>query len=229
MNAKTIARIATALNCVGVVATAALAAKEAPKAQQKPTLKEKVKVYSPAIAVGTMTILGIVGVNSYHLRTEQILASAYISYKEMLEKRKYAENQILGEGTSDELDARMEEADISQQLPEVFTPDVSKGEHLYWEEESHQLFISTEAQVWRAICKLNQRYHRTGRASVNSWLHDLKIKPLPFGDLYGWDMEDSYEQGYTDWIDVRPMQAVREDGTEYYILKLRAWPNSEFA
>lgn len=224
MNAKVVTRIATALNCVGVVATAVLAAKEAPKARQKATFKEKVKVYSPAIAVGTMTVLGIVGVNSYHLRTEQILTGAYISYKEMLENRKKLEDQVLGEGASDEIDAVEAEVAKPDRLP-----DESKGEHLYWEEESHQLFIATEAQVWKAICKLNRRYHCHGRASVNSWLHDLKLKSLTFGDLYGWAMEDGYEQGYTDWIDIKPVQATREDGTEFYILKMKARPNSEFA
>lgn len=224
MNAKVVTRIATALNCVGVVATAVLAAKETPKARQKATLKEKLKVYSPAIAVGATTILGIVGVNSYHLRTEQILTGAYISYKEMLENRKKLEDQVLGEGTAKEIDvleSKMAEPDR--------LPDESKGEHLYWEEESHQLFIATDAQVWKAICKLNRRYHKTGRVSVNSWLHDLKLKSLTFGDMYGWAMEDSCEQGYTDWIDIMPTHATREDGTEYYILKMNARPNSEFA
>lgn len=229
MNAKTISRIITALDCAGVVATAVLAANEAPRAKEASSFKEKIKVYSPSMAVGALTIGGIIGLNSYHLHTERALAAAYISARDALQDRKKLEDEKLGPGASEELDLVKEDDDIQDAIENGnLIPDETKGELLCWDEESHHLFISTEAKIWKAICKLNRQYSMHGRASVNSWLADIRIPLMTYGDLYGWDMEDGYSNGYMEWIDIEPVHTRRKDGTPLCIIRLNSKPTAEF-
>ena len=185
--------ILTVLGCAGVVATAVLSAKAAPKAKrllanaelekgEELTVLEKTETvaltYLPVILTGSATIFCICGAQILNQHQQASMASAYAlldqSYKDYRRKLK----ELYGE----EADQRIIEAIAVEKAEKVhiqasylcsdcdISSDKSVGRPvLFYEEYSKRFFRATVEQVQNAEYHLNRNYALGGSVIFFSW------------------------------------------------------------
>ena len=158
MKKSGVSTLLTILGAVGVAATAIVAVKNAPKAQQllekaeeakgeELTAIEKVKTaapaYIPTIAVGTATVACIFGANAINKHIQASMTSAYALLDSSYKAYRRKVEELHGEGSDDEILIQMAEDEYSQ----APTDDIPEGELLFWDPSSRQYLLSTVDHV----------------------------------------------------------------------------------
>ncbi len=240
--------ILTVLGCAGVVATAVLSARAAPKAKrllanaelekgEELTVLEKTETvaltYLPAILTGSATIFCICGAQILNQHQQASMASAYAlldqSYKDYRRKLK----QLYGE----EADQRIIEAIAVEKAEKVhinadymfsdcdLSLDESTGKTtLFYEEYSKRFFSATVEQVQNAEYHLNRNYALGGSVILNDLYSFLGLAPTDFGEILGWAPTDEGEY----WIEFNHRKAKLKDGTEFYIIEMPFKPRVNY-
>lgn len=229
--------ILTCLGGAGVITTAVLTAKAAPKALkmleeakeekgEKLTVMETVKIagpsYIPAVVTGAATITCIFGANILNKRQQAALMSAYAlldkSYKEYKAKVK----ELYGE-----------EADVNVRTEiakDHFEPDVYEQEDdklLFYDEYSQTYFNATMEDVLKAEMTLNRDFQYHGIAVLNEFYELLKLPKTEFGERLGWSMTWLCETQWYAFIEFYHRKVELEDGMECYILEIQTEPVPE--
>ena len=193
--------VLTAVAVVGVVSTAILVAKAAPKAHtdllnaeaERPgdaDLTDKIlltyRYYIPAVAVGTATIACIIGANTISSKRSAALASAVglseLAFKEY--RGKVVEQ--LGEKTETKVhDAVMK--DVVERLPESSQILVTDGgKQLFLDRHTERLFDSDMETVRGAVNDINEVIFSDMYASLNDFYRLLSIPTSTVGEELGW-------------------------------------------
>ena len=230
--------ILTDLGAAGVLATAIVTAKEAPKALslleaakekkgEKLTKWEKVKIagpaYIPAMVTGVATIACIFGANVLNQCQQASLASAYAlidnSYKEYKKKveelyDKEANTQVQQEIAKD----KYKENDIQQENDEL----------LFYDEFSGRYFNATMERVLVAEYQVNRELHNTGHDTLNHFYELVGLNPIDGGDALGWSEGGNYERYWQSWLDFRHNKVVIDEGLECYIITMFEEPYGKF-
>lgn len=241
----------TILTCVGgagVVITAVLAAKAAPKATKRLERAEEKKgevlsntekikiagpVYIPAIVTGVGTIACIFGANVLNKRNQAALVSAYAlidsSYKEYKNKLK----ELYGE----EAHEKIVNAIAIEKTEDIYihseclcngcdlTTDESCGDEiLFYDEFGSRYFESTIEKVITAEYHLNRNFTLRGCAVLNEFYEFLGLETTDYGSVVGWAVND--EELY--WIDFNHRKVTMDDGLECYIIETPWEPSAEY-
>lgn len=238
----------TILGCAGVVTTAVLSARAAPKGKalleeaelkkgEKLTVVEKTETvaitYLPAVLTGATTIFCICGAQILNQRQQASMASAYAlldqSYKDYRRKLK----EMYGE----EADQKIIEALAVEKSETVYvncsyfgstcdlSVDGSTGTPiLFYEEYSKRFFRATVEQVQNAEYHLNRNYAIGGSAILNELYSFLGLAPTDFGEVLGWAPTDEGEY----WIEFNHRRAKLKDGTEFYIIEMPFEPRVNY-
>lgn len=196
--------VLTAVAVVGVVTTAILVAKAAPKAHidllneesERPgdaDLTDKIlltyRYYIPAVAVGTATIACIIGANTINTKRSAALASAYglteLAFKEYREKVV----DHIGEAKETKVhDAVMK--DVVDRLPESAQILVTDGgTQLFLDRYTERLFDSDMETVRGAVNDLNEVIFSDMYASLNDFYRLLGVPTSTVGEEVGWTTE----------------------------------------
>ena len=189
---KNASTILTCIGGVGVIATAIMAVKEAPKAMQLIELAEKEKgedltkleivmvagpVYIPSVMMGAATIACIFGANSLNKRQQAALMSAYAvldnSYKEY--KNKVVD--LYGEETDEQI--RREIAKDNYEADDEKEED--DGKQLFYDEYSDRYFRATNETVLRAEYEINKILSDDSYASLHEDYDLLGIDQVDYG------------------------------------------------
>lgn len=240
--------ILTIFGCLGVVTTAVLTAKAAPKARrllaeaemekgEELTIFEQVNVaaltYLPAIMSGTTTIFCICGAQILNQHQQASMASAYAlldqCYKDYRRKLKElygeeADKKIIGSIAVE--DAEKAHINCSYLFSNCnISSDKSCGlPVLFYEEYSKRFFRATVEQVQNAEYHLNRNYALKGYSVLNELYLFLGLTPTDFGEVLGWAPTDEGEF----WIEFNHRKAQLEDGTEFYILEMPFEPRVNY-
>ena len=158
MKKSSVSTLLTIFGAVGVVATAVVAVKSAPKAEyllekaeyekgDKLTKLEKVKIaapaYIPAIAVGTATIACIFGSNAINKHIQASMASAYVLLDSSYKAYRRKVEETFGEGSDEDILAKMAVDEYEREL----ISEIPEGELLFWDPNTRQYFLSTVDHV----------------------------------------------------------------------------------
>lgn len=243
--------ILTCFSAIGVVGTAILAAKEAPKAAKLCEMEEKKKLhptkydyfkacwkcYIPAAAVGTATIVCIFGTNTLNQRQQATLVSAYGLLNESYKKYKDKVKETYGEEAHQEImrkivmDKTSNDAPYAQGLCSDCCLDFSKDEdvHLFYDEYSGEYFESTFSRVLQAEYHLNRNFMLRGVISLNEFYDFLGLdeikKKVKCGDAVGW----SNVNGDIYWIDFDHTRTVLDDNLVCYTVEMVFNPEPDYA
>jgi hypothetical protein len=193
--------VLTAVAVVGVVTTAILVAKAAPKAHidlaneesERPgeaDLTDKVlltyRYYIPAVAVGTATIACIIGANTISTKRSAALASAYglteLAFKEYREKA----IEVIGEAKETKIHDEVMK-DVVDRVPEssqIFMTD--GGKQLFLDRHTERLFESDMESVRGAVNDINEVIYSDMYASLNDFYRLLGIPTSTVGEELGW-------------------------------------------
>ena len=219
--------IVSTVGAVGVVSTAALAAKATPKAlillqqakeekNEELLLTEKViamaPAYIPATLVGVATVACIFGAHVLNKKQQAALMSAYAllssSYQEYKDKVKElhgeeVENQVKNAVANDKYEKEDREDD---------------GKNLFYDEYSKRFFRATNEMVLRAEYYINKEVNLNYYATLNEF-YDLVGLPLTdYGNYVGWSSSQMYDMYWECWIEFEHVKAQTDDGQDYYII-----------
>lgn len=201
--------ILTAIGVAGTVTTAYLAGKASFKAaeilrdEQNITPWEKTKLvwtlYLPAMAVGTLTCLSIVGANRIGTRRAAAMASAYaISERAFSEYREKIVEKI---GENKEQKARDE---IQQERVTANPPSAvmigTDGEVLCKDAWSGRYFTSNMEAIKKAQNDTNHEILNQQYASLTDFYNRLGLEPTKESDEVGWNSDKLLEVMFTTTI-----------------------------
>lgn len=241
----------TILTCaggIGVVVTAVLAAKAAPKANKRLERAEEKKgenlsktekfkiatpAYIPTIVAGAATITCIFGANILNKRTQAALVSAYAlidtSYKEYKNKLK----ELYGE----EAHEKIVEAIAIERTEDIYihseclcngcdltSEDGCGDDVLFYDEFTGRYFESTIEKVIVAEYHLNRNFTLRGYAVLNEFFEFLGLPTTDYGSVVGWAVND--DELY--WIDFNHRKVTMDDGLECYIIETPWGPTAEY-
>lgn len=240
--------ILTVLGCAGVVATAVLSAKAAPKAKrllanaelekgEELTVLEKTETvaltYLPVILTGSATIFCICGAQILNQHQQASMASAYALLDQSCKDYRRKLKELYGE----EADQRIIEAIAVEKAEKVhiqasylcsdcdISSDKSVGRPvLFYEEYSKRFFRATVEQVQNAEYHLNRNYALGGSVILNELYSFLGLSSTDFGEVLGWAPTDEGEY----WIEFNHRRAKLKDGTEFYIIEMPFEPRVNY-
>lgn len=205
--------ILTAVAVVGVVTTAVLAARAAPKAHiailnekservDEVDLLDKVlltyKYYIPATATGVATIACIIGANTISTKRSAALASAYglteLAFKEYREKvvehiGESKETKVHDDVMKDVVDRNP----VSGQQVII----AGAGRQLFLDKYTLRYFETDMETVRRAVNDINEEIFSENYASLNDFYNRIGIAGNTVGDELGWTTDKKLEVRYS--------------------------------
>lgn len=218
--------ILTAAAVVGVVATAVLVAKAAPKAHidiqnekseraDEVTLIEQAqlvwKYYVPAAATGTATIACIIGANTISTKRSAALASAVglseYAFKEY--RTKVAEQ--FGETKETKVhDAVMRDVIDRNPIADNQVIVTGNGKSVFHDSFTGLYFETDMESVRRAVNDINEQIFGQDSASLNEFYNRLGVKATKIGDELGWTQVNKLEVRYSTQLmdDGRPCVVI---------------------
>lgn len=217
--------ILTCVGAAGVVATAVMVAKEAPKvttlledAKQKKgeelTKWEKVKIagpiYAPSIITGAATIACIFGSNIINKQHQATLMSAYAlldnSYKEYKKKA----NELYGEDAGKHIRGEI--------AKDKYTGDGTLSDNskeLFFDFYSGRYFESTKESVMWAQYETNRAMYVNGAVCLNEYYELLGLEKKPEYEDIGWSCGQLEEMYWHPWIEFDYEEIVIDEESDY--------------
>lgn len=236
--------------CIGVVATAITAvkgheaAKEAlknehdnwgysPESEKTKRIVREAKVIVPhyilPTVLGASTIALILGSNALNKKQQATILAGYIALDQTYRQYREKVNEVLGENA----DAEIQKEIANDILKEKQPKPSSSNETLFYEPYSKQFFWSTMEDVKDAEYNTNRNFVLRDEATFNEYLEmlnavsDSGVKPLPYGDVIGWDMyagEAFYGYKFIDfyheWVESKD-----DDTPGYWIIHMPFEPH----
>lgn len=234
--------ILTSLSCIGVAATAILAAKAGRESSYKIQddnrdysdipAKEKVKLcwkcYVPATVVGTATIACMVSSNFLNRKQQMSLIGAYAVLEEGFRKYRVAANETFGADADKKIAAQIaKDTHVTSNgivYSDLYDPSNNHDEKLlFYNSMTNQYFHSTMSNVINAEYHVNRNLQLRGNASVLEFAEflgtDISGTGHEHGDT-GWEVDDEhFFEAY--WIDFVNEFTTLDDGMECYVI----WPS----
>lgn len=228
----------TILSCaasVGVIGTAVLAVKAAPKAQRAKeqarqkkgsdltvpeTIKAETPSYIPTALAGTATIGCIFGANILDRRQQAALTAAYAALETAYQNYRQKSDEICGVGTSHVIDRAIEQEQIDKEEDE---PPWDRVQTFYIQDHD-EFFERTMQQVMQAEYHLNRNFILRGYVTFNEFLEFLFLPPVADGNI-GWDQFDGEAfYGYR-WIDFDHRHYTTDDGLNVCAIEMPFGPH----
>jgi len=224
---------------VGVVVTAVLSAKAAPRAMQisqeyeaaenngegkearaRRTVLDTCKCYAPAAISGVVTISCIFGAHVINQNRQKTLMGAYAALGAAFAKYKAQANMLFGENADKEI----------QSAVEKFDKKVSEDEATYtfidrYREEPYE---KTWSDVLAAEYNTNYQLQRDGYASLNDFYRWLDLPPIPGGDEAGWSFETLIDEVEICWIPFINSPYTLDDGMQMVSIEIAVEPTLRF-
>lgn len=232
--------ILTCIGAVGVIVTAVLAARAAPKAServrtvpQKPTKLEVIrlswKYYIPTAIAGTATIACIFGANAINRRQNALLIGAYTMLSKSYKDYREVTKKLYGEDSDAKIIAEVAknvyvEADGMGLYS--FEEDFNNEKVLFYDSCTKRYFSSTLPAVINAEYHVNRMIQLQGYITLNEFSDFLGIEHIENGDVLGWDFDEMLEYGLL-WLDFDNSLAKMDDGLECYIITPMVAPMME--
>jgi Family of unknown function (DUF6353) len=216
--------ILTAAAVVGVVATAVLVAKAAPKAHQdilheksertdEVTLVEQTKLvwkyYVPAAATGAATIACIIGANTISTKRSAALASAVGLSEYAFKEYRNKVIEHIGENKETKVhDAVMK--DVVDRTPIENNAVVITGDRSLFMDSYTRQYTETDMEsVRRAVNDVNEQIYQDMYASLNDFFNRIGIPASPVGGEVGWTADNKLEVRFsTQLVKGRPCVVI---------------------
>ena len=228
--------ILTAVAVVGVVTTAVLVGKAAPKAHQdiqneksertdEVTLVDQVRLtyhyYIPAAISGAATIACIIGANTVSTRRSAALASAVglseLAFKEYRDKVV----EHIGEKKETKIhDDVMQDIVSRNPVSESQVIVTGGGRSLFRDNYSKTYFESDMESVRRAVNDINEQIFGHDYASLNDFYNRMGVPASTMGNDVGWT--------HTNKLEVRYSSCLTEDGRPCVTLDYRKNPIRDY-
>lgn len=227
--------ILTVISVGGVVATAVLSAKAAPKAvklveegKKKEDMTDATKLeviavnikygwkpFIPAVATAAGTIACVLGSNILNKKQQAALTSAYM----MLESQYRDYRKKVVERHGEEEDKQIIDSIIKDKLIQVNGEsfDLNDEKLTFYEFHRDHYFEITMADFLYAVEAINRDLQFHDYVCLNEFYHYLGLDPIAEGWILGWSREFlECNIGVIPWLDIEWCKKTINDDFEYY-------------
>jgi hypothetical protein len=216
--------ILTAVAVVGVVSTAILVAKAAPKAHQDIVNEQSERTdevdfldktqlvwkhYIPAVAVGSATIACIIGANTISTKRSAALASA-VGLTEYA-FREYRDKVVEHIGEKKETKVHDEVMrDVVERHPVGQNPVIITGQRSLFMDSFARQYTETDMEsVRQAVNDINEQIDNEMYASLNDFYNRIGIPASVVGDEVGWTTTNRLRVRYSSQlVEGRPCAVI---------------------
>ena len=217
---------------VGVVVTSVLSARAARKVDKWETdTMGKVKLYTPAVISGGLTIACILTANRLDKKQQASLVSAYV----LLDKsfKKYKEKVLEHGGSTINLAIEDEAVkDKFMTYPDDQFVRASVEDVLFYEPISDRFFWRTQKEVLEAEYHFNRNFILRGYATLNELYEFLGLEKTDTGEILGWSQWVGLESYGYQWVDFDHVynESVDEvyDVPSYYAIHTPFSPTADY-
>lgn len=227
--------ILTGLGAAGVVSTAYLASRAAFRAGslitaeiyldaldrnsegEIPSFKELTlkywKMFIPAAAVGTVTVVCIIGANSISSRRNAALISVYTLTESAF--KEYKEKVVEQIGTNQEKKVRdsvAQDTVDAHPLTEANMILMTNGDVLCFDKHTGRYFSSNMEKLRKVENDVNyELLNGDGNISLNEFYHKIGLASVATGEDLGWNSNDKFELVYSATIseDKKPCMVIQ--------------------
>lgn len=202
--------ILTGLGCAGLLSTAILSAKAAPKAlkileieeerREKKRLEamsklDKVKLtwkcYIPTGVMGAVSIGCIIGANTVNTRRNAALASMYALTESAFREYKQKVVQEIGKPKETKIQDEIAKDHITKNPPQGNVILTGSGDVLCYDRLSGRYFMSSFETIRQKFNDLNYALRSEMRIDLNSLYYELGLPPIELGDKVEFNLERS--------------------------------------
>lgn len=230
--------ILTGFGIAGMITSTVLAVRATPKAlilieKKKEGLEEDElepkelimttwKCYIPSAAVGTVSVLCLIGASSVNMRRRAALATAYALSESAF--KEYQEKVVETIGEKKEEAVRDAVAKDKIEKHPVTTQQViitEKGNTLCYDSASGRYFKSDIEKLRKIENELNKRMRDEMFISWNDFNYEVGLPEMSMGDDLGWNID----QGY---LELRFSSQLAEDGTPCLVIDYHVEPRYDY-
>lgn len=230
--------ILTGIGIAGMITTTVLAVRATPKAlicieERKEELEtEKLRpkelvlatwrCYIPATAIGTASILCLIGASSVNVRRRAALATAYSLSESAF--REYQEKVVEAIGDKKEEAIRDSIAKEKIEQHPVSTQQViitERGNTLCYDSASGRYFRSDMEKLKKAENELNRRMRDEMFISWNDFNYEVGLPHMSMGDDLGWNIDTGY-------LELRFSSQIADDGTPCLVIDYHVEPRYDY-
>lgn len=231
--------ILTAIGVTGTVTTAVLAAKAGAEASKKlaevearseehwkvpVTTRDRVeltwKFYVPAAAVGTATVVCIVGANRAGARQAAAMATAYSVTERAFTEYKEKVVEQIGIKKEGEVRDAVAQSRVEKQPPVTSEIIITgAGEVLCYETISGRYFKSDMETIRKAQNDINQQIIHEMSASLNDFWFMIGLPQTSYGNTVGWNIDEQLDLHFS---------SVLEEGKPCLAVGYKTLPVTEF-
>ncbi len=228
--ARWILAAAASAGVVGVGVASAGATWELSK-KPKPTWKEKIAGYIPAVTIGLLTIGCIISANVIGDEANATLSALLLMADEAYLKRKETSDKAVAEI------AEERGLTVSDVTKDIFRrhrpPRVGREEELWYDGHlatlrgSDGYFGATELEMWIALYFTNRRMQLDGEVSLAYFYRKLHLKPPEGSEDIGWSIGAGVVYGY-EFIDCVWEEVHYDDNLVCQLLTFPYPPTKDF-
>lgn len=206
---------------------------ESPDATNLELAASVLPIYAPAIALGGLTVVCIIGSNSLNLRKQAAIASACTLAEDALKEYQDKVKEKLAE--DDRVRNAITESIIDDKAALAVSNDICvlPGQVLCMESYTNRCFSSTPEAVKVAEAKLNKLFDEQGYADLNDFYTFLGLDRTPAGDVLGWMSTDTRSDRYwitgTDSIETEHSSRLVDGDKMCYVIRFITDPKSGYA
>lgn len=223
-------KILMGVGIAGMITTAYLSAKAAPKAVKlldekkeelktdklsaKETVKTTWKCYAPAVTTGVLSTVCLLGSSSISTRRTAALATACKLSETAFNEYKEKVVETIGIEKEKEIKEDIAKDTIKKNPPSPSNTVVfaSSGDILCYDSISGRYFRSTKNAIEKAVNDLNARIFQDNYISLNEFYDELDLPHIDLGSDLGWNVDAMLDVDCTDC-------GLSEDGIPYLVVK----------
>lgn len=143
--------------------------------------------YAVPGVTGAATIASVVGVHTIHTKKHAALTGLYAVTANRLDDVQKQAEEMLGAKKSQQLNNVVGQSAVDRDPiidhEVILLPD---GQELMYEEYSGRWFKGSVPIVEKAVAEVNLKLAQDGDCSTNEYFDFLGLKPIPWGNSYGW-------------------------------------------
>lgn len=159
----------------------------------KQIFQEVYKEYIPAVGLGVLTVVCVVGAQSINLRKQAAVITAFSVTESALreyQERMSVEAPSKDRKVRDDMARSAIEANPASQA-QIFLS--GNGDQLFYEARTDRYFYSTMNKIDKAVNDINFRILNQEYASINEFYLEIGLKAISGGDDLGWTNEQPLE------------------------------------
>lgn len=178
---------------------------------KKEIVKAALPSFAPAIIMGALTIMCIIGGLNISMRRQAALTAAYNISESAIKNYEKALPEVVGEEKAAQVKEKVAQNQVlTAKKDESLVEVTGTGNQLCFDTFTGRYFRSTAAHVQKIVNDLNEEINRFGYVCLNDFYSGVGLRSTEVGDMLGWGTEGLIDVGYSSQLteDNEPVLAI---------------------